>query len=201
LTRDERLVVIHDGAVDRTSDGTGKVSEMTLAMMKALDAGTWRDTRFAGQRFLTLDETLDLMPPETRLNVHIKATEEDRERVMALTAGTLLRRDRLSTAFVASDEKTLQAARQIAPDVTICNLSTQPAETYVERSWAIGCRVLQPGNRMTTPELVAAAHHYGMEVNPFYANDESEMRRLIGCGVDGILTDFPERLMRLREIL
>ena len=48
-----------------------------------------------------------------------------------------------------------------------------------------------------TPEFVAKAHENDMEVNPFYADDEAEMRRLIDCGVDGILTNFPRRLQQV----
>ena len=65
------------------------------------------------------------------------------------------------------------------------------------RSRAIGCRILQPANAATDACLVTAAHESGMEVNPFYADDEQEMVRLIECGVDGILTNYPEKLQHL----
>ena len=201
LTRDGRLAIIHDPTVDRTSDGTGRVGEMDWAEIKRLDAGSWFDPRFAGEGFLSLEQTLDLMPPGMRLNVHIKASDQDREEVVPLVVRELGRRELLEEAFVASDEDSLAVARQTNPEVEICNLSTAPAETYVARCRAIGCRILQPGNGMTMPQLVEEAHGHGMEVNPFYADDEVEMRRLIDCGVDGILTNFPERLQELRRRL
>ena len=58
LTRDGHLVVIHDGMVDRTTDGTGRVDELTFAEIKRLDAGTWFSPEFATQNILTLAETL-----------------------------------------------------------------------------------------------------------------------------------------------
>lgn len=199
MSADGQLIVIHDETVDRTSNGSGRVAEMTLAEIETLDAGGWFAAEFAGERFLTLSQTLELMPPEMRLNVHVKASEVDREQLISKVVEELVRRERLGTAFVASDQASLILARQLEPRLEICNLSVNPPEDYVRRSQAIGCRILQPGNAMTTAELVAEAHRFGMEVNPFYADDEQEMRRLIDCGVDGILTNFPQRLQALMQ--
>lgn len=207
LAKDESLIVIHDATVDRTSDGSGRVAEMTLSEIKALDAGSWFDEAFRGQRFLTLQETLDLMDDaanvskKVRLNVHIKAYEYDRERVVTLTVQELERRNLLQQAFVASDQETIELAKRIQPKLDICNLSTQPKETYITRSLAIGCRILQPGNKQVDRDFVEEAHRYGLEVNPFYADDVAEMRRLIECGVDGILTNYPDRLLEVRQCL
>lgn len=198
-SRDGGLIVIHDDTVDRTSDGEGRVADLTLAQIRALDGGAWFAPAFAGEPLLVLEEALELIPPTIRLNVHIKALAEDRDDLCGRVVAALRDADRLATAFIAGDEPTLAAARQHAPAIDICNLSTQPAADYVERSERIGCRILQPGHAMTTPQLVDAAHQLGMEVNPFYADEEGQMRRLIACGVDGILTNQPERLQRLRE--
>lgn len=197
LTADGQLIVIHDSTVDRTSDGSGAVAEMTLAELKELDAGSWFAPAFAGERFLTLGETLDLMPRTMRLNVHVKADGAVRKQLVPMVVDELTRRQLLDTAFIASDQDSLRVARGREPRLAICNLSVNPVEEYVERSAAIGCRILQPGHAITTPELVSAAHARGMEVNPFYADTEDEMRRLVACGVDGILTNQPERLQAL----
>lgn len=197
LTRDGRLLVIHDGTVDRTSDGSGRVAELSIDEVRELDAGSWKAAQFAGERFLELGQALDIMPPQIRLNVHVKAYDSDRDRVIPLAVEELRRRDLLSQAFVASDAVSLERARGVEPSLEICNLSTQPAGDYVARCEALQCRILQPGNGMTDAGMVAEAHARGMEVNPFYADDEDEMRRLIGCGVDGILTNYPARLQAL----
>ncbi len=197
LTADARLLVIHDPTVDRTSDGSGEVGSMTLAQLKQLDAGSWFAPEYTGERFLTLDETLDMMPPGMRLNVHVKANASVRERLLPMVIEILTQRQLLDTAYIASDEESLCLARRVQPELVVCNLSTKPAEDYVKRSVAVGCTIIQPGHAMTTPELVAEAHAQGLEVNPFYADTQAEMQRLIGCGVDGILTNQPERLQAL----
>ncbi|MBN1591251.1 MAG: PEP-CTERM sorting domain-containing protein [Pirellulales bacterium] len=71
-TADGELVIIHDSTVDRTTNGSGSVSSFTLSQLKQLDAGSWRGSRFTGERIPTLAETLAIMPDNVWLNVHMK---------------------------------------------------------------------------------------------------------------------------------
>lgn len=147
--------------------------------------------KFAGEPFLTLTQTLDLMPRNMGLNVHVKATDADRDLLVPLVVEELVRRRLLATAFVTGAEANLLSARGVAPQIEIC--SNLPVPLCVE----IGCRILQPANGITTTALVAQAHSAGIEVHPFYADEPEEMQRLIDCGVDGLLTNFPRRLQAL----
>ena len=78
-TRDEELVVMHDDTVDRTTDGSGAVANMSLAELKRLDAGSWWGSEFAGERVPTLDETLDVVrdhgSAETSLILEMKTLD------------------------------------------------------------------------------------------------------------------------------
>lgn len=76
LTKDNKLVVIHDGTVDRTTNGTGQVSELPFDEIRNLDAGSWKSPEFAGEKIPTLDETLSVMPYNIWLNVHIKGEKD-----------------------------------------------------------------------------------------------------------------------------
>lgn len=197
LSLDQELVIIHDESVDRTSDGSGQVRHMKWEQIAALDAGSWFDARFAGQRFLKLDEALDILEGDVRLNIHAKAYDLDRAELATRVVRRLVDRKLLGRAFFASDQQTLALARRVNQHLAICNLSVAPVGNYLLRSRAVGATILQPGHAVTTPELVAAAHAQDMQVNPFYADDEVEMQRLIDCGVDGILTNYPEKLQAL----
>ena len=166
---------------------------MDLSDIGELDAGSWFSGRFAGERYPTLEETLDMMPGEMRLNVHVKALDENREILVPLVVEEIRRRGLTRTAFVTDGEATVVAAKSIAPELDICT------NLPVSRCLAIGCRILQPSNRTTTAELVEEAHCHGMEVHPFYADEPAEMQRLIDCGVDGMLTNYPRRLLRLQS--
>jgi|TARA_B100002003_G_scaffold247119_1_gene278055 glycerophosphoryl diester phosphodiesterase len=199
LSRDHELIIIHDATVDRTSNGNGSVGNMTLSEIKRLDAGSWMDTRFKGVSFLTLEEALNQISRKTRLNVHIKAYDHDRDIVTPLVVKQLEASGVLTSGFIASDETTLRLARQIQPEISICNLSTTPYESYIDRSLAIGCTILQPGNAMVDASFVKNAHAHHLEVNPFYADDKAEMKRLIACGVDGVLTNYPDRLYEVLD--
>lgn len=197
LSLDQELVIIHDDTVDRTSDGSGQIRHMKWEQIGALDAGSWFDAHFAGQRFLKLDEALDILEGDVRLNIHAKAHDLDRAELATRVVRRLVDRKLIERAFFASDQQTLALARRVNQHLSICNLSVSPVENYILRSRAVGATILQPGHAVTTPELVAAAHAQGMQVNPFYADDEAEMQRLIDCGVDGILTNYPEKLQTL----
>lgn len=78
-TSEEELVVVHDDTVDRTTDGSGSVANMTLAELKALDAGSWWDSKFAGERIPTLMETFDAVQQygtaETTLIIEMKTLD------------------------------------------------------------------------------------------------------------------------------
>ncbi len=197
LTGDGALAVIHDAAVERTSSGKGMVRELTLAQLREFDAGSWFSPTFAGERHPSLQEVLDCAGGLARLNVHVKASDKDREIVIPRVVRELESRGLLASAYLASDELTVALARDLDPKVEICNLTVEPADTFIDRSLSIGCRILQPRNRMVTAPFVEEAHGKSMEVNPFYADEEGEMRRLISLGVDGILTNYPDRLMDL----
>ena len=73
LSRDRKVVVIHDATLDRTTDGNGAVADFTLAELKQLDAGSWFDAQFADQRLPELSEVLDLVNGRVSLNIEIKA--------------------------------------------------------------------------------------------------------------------------------
>ncbi len=199
LSRDGSPIVVHDATVDRTSDGSGRVDGLTLSEIRTLDAGSWFGKAFRGERFLTLQDLLELLAGQVRLNVHVKANDHDRHEVVSQTASALEERELLQSAYLASDEDSIRLASRIAPDLPTCNLTTQPRDTYIDRSASAGCRILQPGNAQVDEDFVSDAHRGGMEVNPFYADDEAEMRRLAAAGVDGILTNRPDRLLALRQ--
>jgi glycerophosphoryl diester phosphodiesterase len=199
LSRDHELIIIHDATVDRTSNGTGSVGDMTLSEIKRLDAGSWMDARFKGVSFLTLEEVLHQIGGKPRLNIHIKTYDHDRDILTPLVVKQLETSDMLTSCFIASDEATLCLVRQIQPEWSICNLSTTPSASYIDRSLAIGCTILQPGNAMVDESFVKNAHTHCLEVNPFYADDKAEMKRLIACGVDGVLTNYPDRLYEVLD--
>ena len=194
-TRDGHLVVMHDATVDRTTDGTGAVGELTLAEIKALDAGRVFGERFRGERVPTWEEALDLIQGKVRLNVHLKegGTPDGRyERKVAKALRAFRMRD---DSILACNDESVGIFAEIDPRIA-CRIfpNNRSPEIYIRSSVAMGLRTTQPGRDMTTPEFVQKAHESGLGVHVFYADITEDMRIYIGMGVDGILTNYPERL-------
>lgn len=201
MTLDGALVVLHDATVDRTTDGSGKVHELTLAYVQSLDAGSKRAAAFAGERVPTLGEVLDETPQGCRINVHVKPFAPSVPRLVEAVVGQIVGRGLLRTAYVTADANEVKLASGADHRVTTCNLTGQIGDGtgYIALSRTLGCTICQPNNGIVTREFCQAAHRAGLEIHPFYADDETEMARLIECGVDGILTNCPERMLRFLD--
>lgn len=199
ITKDGVPVILHDETVDRTSNGTGLLAELTLAAVRALDFGSWQGEAFCGERIPTLIEALDALPAPIMLNIHVKEHWPLAEDLVGQVAREFRLRDLYHRAFVASDETMIRAFAALDPRIRLCSLSHQDGEAYIDHAEALGCRILQPCHTLVTAEFVAAAHQRDMRVNVFYADEEAEMLRQIDCGVDGILTNYPRRLLALQR--
>lgn len=127
MTRDGQIVVIHDRTVDRTTDGTGNVSELTLAELKQLDAGRWKGAQFAGERIPTLEETLQMMPENVWLFIHMKYGPD---LVAGVTREIVRHRRRHQCMLLVASQEGAQAARQIDPEVYICSMHKPGYDTH-----------------------------------------------------------------------
>jgi len=213
-TADGHVVVIHDPAVDRTTEGTGAVREMTLAEIKRLDAG-YRFShdgggmfpyRGQGIRIPTLEEVYDEFV-DVPINVEIKgerpgieeavwriieeAGAEDRTLVVSENAPTIRRFREVSGGRVATASSSAELILfWLLSRLRLGGLSKpsyqalQGPETY-------------RGLRIVTPELVRGAHKRGLRVDVWTIDHEPDMRRLLGFGVDGIMTDRPDILAKV----
>ena len=104
----------------------------------------------------------------------------------------------LDRAFIAGDDGVMAQVIRTDAEVRRCLLGSQDRpDTYARLASEMGCTSVQPLNRITTSAFCEEAHQLGLVVHPFYADDEKEMLRLIECGVDGILTNEPQRLTQL----
>ena len=213
-TADGHVVVIHDDMVDRTTEGTGPVREMTLAEIKRLDAG-YRFTpddaetfphRGEGIRIPTLEEVYEEFVEEP-INVEIKgerpgieeavwqvievAGAQERTLVVSESAPTIRRFREASSGRVATASSSMELISfYLLSRVGLSRLSKpryqalQGPETY-------------HGLRIATPGFIRAAHERGLRVDVWTIDSEADMRRLLGYGVDGIMTDRPDVLARV----
>ena len=190
LSKDGELVVMHDSTVDRTTNGTGKVTELTFAEIRALDAGSWFSEEFKGARVPTLRETLEVIPKDILCNVHLKGNAE-----LAKKSALLIKEmGRLEQCFLATTLENIEAARSVVPEIKTCNMTRQAGNrpAYIADTIKHKCEFIQLHQRdghENIVEEVKTLHEAGVTVNWFGANDAPLIALLHEAGVDYILTD------------
>ncbi len=207
MTRDGELVVIHDATLDRTTNGRGPVSDYTLAEIQQFDAGSWFDPRFAGERVRSLREVFARYGDGVNYYIETKTPESApgmEEKLLALMdefhlrAGAVSEWQVLIQSFSAASLRLVRAMNPGLPLIQLIerkhsskSIRRQLAEI---KEYAVG---IGPARTSVDEELVDAAHALGLIIHPYTVNETSEMQRLIDIGVDGMFTDYPDRLAQL----
>lgn len=193
LSRDGHLVVIHDFAVDATTDGTGLVADLPLAALQSLDAGSWFDPAFAGTRIPTLDEVFEAVGARLFINVEIKSVTAVTDGVEAALAACIARHAMQARVIVSSfNPLALRRFRAVLPGVPLGFLYSAASPAIVH-SLIDGVRyeAYHPHADLIDRALVEQTHAQGQVVNAWTVNDLARGRTLRDLGVDGIITDAP----------
>jgi glycerophosphoryl diester phosphodiesterase len=191
-TRDGAIVICHDEELAGLG-GRGEIADASFAEVRALDAG-------AGERVPTLDEVLGGFGKRIPFNLELK--QSTRGAYAGLEAETLARVERLEildrTLFSSFYDPVLAELRALSPKARIGVLvSGRAPEGWRERCRRFGAEAVHFWVGLATPEAVAAAHGDGLAVHVYTVDEPDEMARLIDRGVDGLFTNFPERMRRL----
>ncbi|MGB9382314.1 glycerophosphodiester phosphodiesterase [Candidatus Binatus sp.] len=203
LTRDGAVVVIHDDTVDRTTDGKGEVAALTLEEIKRLDAGVKFKARNltpnpfprgkgdrSSERIPTLDEVFAVTSGKCGLNIELKAGGLEHQVAQIMQA-----RDAFNDSIVSSfDWEYLQKIQQLHFNIRIALLAEEKPVDLMMNAVAMRAHAINPRWDMVTPDLCKAAHERGLKVYTWTVDADARMRALAECGVDGIMTNYPERL-------
>ena len=223
-TSDRQLVVCHDDTVDRTTNGTGRIAELTLEDVKSFDAAYWwvtgsvvdhtaapadyplrgRAPQYKELGVPTLVEVLEAFP-HTYLNLDIKQTPPTVEPYEDLVVDVLRSHGRKDDVIVASFyDVATDAFSALAPEVsTAAGLGAMASFFFAVREGAspppMRHHALQvppsyEGTTVVDESFVRAAHQAGMAVHVWTVDDADDMERLVDLGVDGIMTDRPSVL-------
>ncbi len=201
LSKDGRFIVCHDDKVDRTSNGTGSISDLTLAEIKSLDFGAKYDAKFAGTSAPTLEEMLDVVKSMKVINIEIKRFEHEMglDNALHLFYGILEKYGILDRTIVSSfDKLALKRLKQLHEDVYTCLLYDKmksPALTAQK----LGCSAIHPYYGFLSKRTVTSAHARGLKVNCWTADGEEEIAYMIKIGCDGIITNKPDVALRVRN--
>ncbi len=188
LTSDNELVIIHDATVDRTTDGSGRVDELTLQEIRELDAGSWKSEDFAGERIPTIDEVLEMMPLNIWLNIHLKGDDI----LGSMVAKKIRDHNRLHQAFIACGAGAALKARNSVPGIMICNMDRMERNLdYVNETIQMEADFIQLRG-IAYPEFAVYTdmlRENRIKINYFGTDDPDLIRILFEMGIDFPLVD------------
>lgn len=203
LTADGRIVCLHDKTLKRTTGDRTSVDAITLAEVRELDAGLWKDVRFKGERVPTIDEVLAVVAPSKRIFIEVKTGPE-----MVIPLLAAINRSEIAqeqVVVIAFDAEVIRALKKERPGVRAFWLSTfkekasgfEPsideliATARDVRADGLGVKALP---EVVTRDFVEEARGVGLEVHVWTVDDPNVARQLCAAGVRSITTNRPEFL-------
>ncbi len=201
LSKDGAVVVIHDLALDKTTNGRGPVRARTLAELRALDAGSWFDRTFAGQQIPTLQEVIEAVGSRLLLNIELKAASL-RDDGLAAAVVRLIEENNLLDRVVVSSFNPLAVWRvkRLNPWVSVGLLYAPDMPLMQRRPWLrplLQPEALHPHYTLVDDRYVRWARKRGYRLHVWTVDDPGEMQRLAQQGVDLIITNRPDLLRQV----
>jgi glycerophosphoryl diester phosphodiesterase len=213
-TSDGVLVTMHDDTVDRTTDGSGAIHDFSLTELKELDAGyNWTDDEGLTYPFRDQDITVSTLEeifvsfPDQRLNIEIKQVEPS---IVAPFCQMIRDYDRQETVLVGSfDPETVEIFREECPEVATSTTEPEVRNFFILSTLFLGAVYQAPAEAFQVPEYGSGLHivtdrfvsgaqnGHNMDVHVWTVNEEDDMQRMLDLGVNGLITDYPDRLLKL----
>lgn len=197
LSQDGVLFLLHDATLERTTNGRGTGSALTMGEIAQLDAGSWHSRAFAGEAVPTLEALARwCLANHLFLNVEIKPTP-GQELETGRACGVLMHRiwpqDIVQPLFTSFKPQSLQGAREVAPliprGLLVDKLADGTGDADLKVATDLDCHVMVLNHALWNPELVAKVHSAGLRCSSYTVNDEWAAQRLIDLGTDAIITD------------
>jgi glycerophosphoryl diester phosphodiesterase len=199
LSSDGVPVVIHDDTLDRTTDGRGPVESLSYEELRRLDAGSWKAVPTA---LPSLADVLAAFASRTLLNLEIKESARRVDLVDACAEMVREHRAVEQVVFSSFDHDALHLLRHVLPEARIGVLSVAAG---IERAFRCAAELraenLHPPVMLANRAIVDRAHAAGWNVWTWTANSAEIIEEVLRSGVDGVFSDFPERVIAARERL
>jgi len=198
LSRDRKVVVIHDATLERTTNGKGSVADFTLAELQQLDAGSWFDAQFADQQLPALSEVLDQVNGRAYVNIEIKSDAYESHHppdAIEKQVVELLRQKQLVDSVIISsfNVKFLEQIASMKQAPAIAFISENPAdEKTVQMCTRLKVFSWHPDQRVVTGNQVKQMHAAAIKVFPYNVDTFEDYTRMIEMRVDGVITNDPD---------
>jgi len=200
LSKDGHVVIFHDEGLRRTARARGMVREKSLEELKKLDIGVWKKKAFRGQRILTLEETLETVAGKVDLCLDIKQFAGSQPGIEIKLLFILSHYGYLDqTIFSSFNYSCLARIRELAPEARIglihgAGVTENPFAVAEE----IGAASIHIQREFASRNFLEQAWEAGLDVHVWTVNDPLDMQTLSSLGVQGLVSDFPERFLKLR---
>lgn len=213
-TVDEEIIVFHDSILNRTTNGTGLVEEKTLAEIKELDAGSWFDPEYSDQKVPTLKEALDLIDGRCKVLIEVKHMDHPHYHDFAEKLINIIRQEKNGFEWCilqSYEDKYIEEAHAYDDRIQTKKLligedSAPLIAFYMETRVHLGrskketrLNALNPHFETLSPRRIFRMHARGFDVYAYPVNERSDMIKMLNMGVDGIITDYPARLIQLKK--
>jgi glycerophosphoryl diester phosphodiesterase len=197
LSKDRKVVVIHDDTLNRTTSGFGPVHQATIQELKRLDAGSWYDSRFAGESLPTLEEVLILAGKKILINVEIKSSAWEsgfpEDAIERQVVDLILRHDLLNRTLVSSFHAGFLeniGKLPVHPEIAFITDRKTPKNT-LDMCQRLGVFSWHPHYKSLEQRHIEKAHAWGILIFPYTVNPVEDILMLVDMGVDGVITDDP----------
>lgn len=211
MTKDGHLVAMHDETVDRTTNGTGRVDQLTLAQLKQLDAGSWfnqahpeyKNPKYVGQKVLTLDEIFKRYGKRTNFYIETKSPEVypgmEEKLLQTMHKYGLDKKNLLANGKVviqSFSQASLQKTHKLNPNIPLIQLTDVGQLTAMTdkdlqtvKQYAVG---IGPDYHDLNAQNTKHLRDLGFYIHPYTVNTVPDMKRLNQYGVTGVFTNYPD---------
>jgi glycerophosphoryl diester phosphodiesterase len=203
LTRDDEVVIFHDRTLDRTTDGSGPIQKKTLEELKRLDAGSWFNSKFKGESIPTLNEALRLLEGRAFLNIELKADARDHQanaRLQERVLETVRDARAEHRIFLGSfNHRLMREIKSLHPELTtaiiyktVRDFAYRPSHLVSQaQADAFVC-----GRWWLRRKLLDDLQNHHIPIFVYTVNTERDVRRMKQLQIDGVITNFPDLVVR-----
>jgi len=206
LSKDGHIVICHNYTIDETSNGTGRVDEMTLNQLKGFDFGSYFSDKFKGVSLPTLPELLDLTKSMKLINIEIKPPQKDCDLVKKVVE-TIYQYEIVENSIISCfDPECIRLVKEIDNNVKTGLLYEDDQLGHEIMAFGVAkyCKQLNadaahPHRKLITHKEVIELHNLGIAVNPWTVNKEEEIIRFTEWGCDALISDVPDYCLKVLE--
>ena len=192
-SKDDSLMIFHDGSIDRTTNGTGSFHDFSYQQLRSYDAGSWFAQEFSGEKIPTLRESLQLaLDNDIKVCVEIKDYDKTPQVIELIEEMNAEK----SVIIFCFDFDALVVSKKMNPKIPVCYLKGEIVEEDFQIIKSIGGEVAGSGSGGEA-DIIEKTHAEDLEFWRWTVNSVEDMKMLIDRGIDGIITNYPQELVKL----